>query len=129
AISHNVDKAGYQARLRADGVRSDFSRTPWYANRAVQHAIGALVLWLIAFGIDQFTDAGNIAVGVYLAAIVLGGYPIARAAMQSIRVRRIDMNLLMTISVLGAAAIGEWVEGGLIVVLFSIGTALQEITF
>lgn len=128
-ITHNIDKAGYQAHLREGGSRSDLARIPWYRNSAVQHAGIALVLWLAAFVIDQVTARESIAIPLYLAAIVLGGYPIARAALQSIRVRRIDMNLLMTISVLGAVAIGEWVEGGLIVVLFSIGTALQAITF
>lgn len=128
-IAHNVDKAGYQAHLREAGTRGDLERIPWYRNRAVQHAGIALILWLAAFAVDQLTTRETIAIPLYLAAIVLGGYPIARAAWQSVRVRRIDMNLLMTVSVLGAIAIGEWVEGGLIVVLFSIGTALQAITF
>jgi Cd2+/Zn2+-exporting ATPase len=39
------------------------------------------------------------------------------------------MNVLMTISVVGAAILGEWSEGALVVVLFSIGTTLQAITF
>lgn len=128
-IAHNVDKAGYQAHLREGGVRGDLQRIPWYRNSSVQHAGIALILWMLAFSIDQFTSRETIAIPFYLAAIVLGGYPIARTAWQSVRVRRIDMNLLMTVSVLGAIAIGEWVEGGLIVVLFSIGTALQAITF
>lgn len=128
-IAHNVDKAGYQAHLRQDGARADFDRIPWYRNSSVQHAAVALVLWLAAFAIDQLTGRDALATPIYLAAIVLGGYPIARSAMQAVRVRRIDMNLLMTVSVVGAMAIGEWVEGGLIVVLFSIGTALQAITF
>ncbi len=128
-ITHNVDKAGYQAHLREGGTRGDLERIPWYRNSAVQHAGIALILWLVAFAFDQVSANDTIAIPLYLAAIILGGYPIARAAWQSVRVRRIDMNLLMTVSVLGAIAIGEWVEGGLIVVLFSIGTALQAITF
>ena len=39
------------------------------------------------------------------------------------------MNVLMTISVIGAGLLGEWSEGALVVVLFSIGTTLQAITF
>lgn len=127
-IAHNIDKAGYQAQLREAGS-SNLNRIPWYRNSAVQHAGIALVLWLAAFAIDQLTARESIAIPLYLAAIILGGYPIARAALQALRVRRIDMNLLMTVSVLGAIVIGEWVEGGLIVVLFTIGTALQAITF
>ncbi|MCO5216840.1 MAG: cadmium-translocating P-type ATPase [Thermomicrobiales bacterium] len=129
SISHNVDKAGYQAMLRDNGVRANIQSTPWYLNRSVLHSAAALVLWLIAFSLDHTTDLRSTAIGIYLAAIAIGGYPIARAAMQSVRVRRIDMNLLMTISVIGAAAIGEWSEGGLVVVLFSLGTALQALAF
>ena len=39
------------------------------------------------------------------------------------------MNVLMSISVIGAALLGEWSEAGLVVVLFTIGTTLQGITF
>ena len=129
SIAHNVDKAGYHANLRQDGQRGDFQRLPWYRNSAVQHAALGLVVWLAAFATQYLADLEALAIALYLVAIVVGGYPIARAAVQSVRVRRIDMNLLMTISVVGAAAIGEWSEGGLVVVLFSIGTALQALTF
>ena len=129
SIAHNVDKAGYHANLRQDGQRGDFQRLPWYRNSAVQHAALGLVVWLAAFATQYLLEMRIPAIALYLVAIVVGGYPIARAAVQSVRVRRIDMNLLMTISVVGAAAIGEWSEGGLVVVLFSIGTALQALTF
>ena len=128
SIAHNVDKAGYQAMLRTDGQRATGLK-PWYLQESVIHSAIALVLWIIAFSLQHLANRESIAIGFYLAAIAIGGYPIARAAWQSIRVRRIDMNLLMTISVIGAAAIGEWSEGGLVVVLFSIGTALQALAF
>lgn len=128
-IVRNVDKAGYQAHLRENGAPAGQAGVAWYRNSAVQHAAVALAIWLAAFVLQLGGGSENFATGLYLAAIVYGGYPIARAAMESLRVRRIDMNLLMTISVIGAMAIGEWVEGGLIVVLFSIGSSLQAITF
>lgn len=128
SIAHNVDKAGYQAMLRTAGQRANGLK-PWYLHGSVIHSAIALMLWIIAFSLQHGADQSNLAIGFYLAAIAIGGYPIARAAWQSVRVRRIDMNLLMTISVIGAAAIGEWSEGGLVVVLFSIGTALQALAF
>jgi Cd2+/Zn2+-exporting ATPase len=45
-----------------------------------------------------------------------------------LRSRQIDMNVLMTLAVAGAAAIGQWAEGALTIFLFSLGTALQTAT-
>ncbi|HEV2128956.1 MAG TPA: cation-translocating P-type ATPase, partial [Thermomicrobiales bacterium] len=59
----------------------------------------------------------------------LGGHQIMRAGLASLRARRVDMNVLMTVSVFGAAILGEWSEGALVVVLFSIGTTLQAVAF
>lgn len=129
SISHNIDKAGYQALLREGGKRADFERVPWYRNEPVQRAGIGLVLWFAAAATQLFFDIEPLTIGLYLLAIIMGGYHIARAAWQAVKVRRIDMNVLMTISVIGAATIGEWAEGGLVVVLFSIGTALQALTF
>jgi Zn2+/Cd2+-exporting ATPase len=46
-----------------------------------------------------------------------------------LRLRRADMNLLMTISVIGAVILGDWFEAALVVFLFSLGTTLQIFTF
>ncbi|TAH16467.1 MAG: cadmium-translocating P-type ATPase, partial [Oscillatoriales cyanobacterium] len=54
---------------------------------------------------------------------------IARAGLMELRLRRADMNLLMTISVIGAVALGDWFEAALVVFLFSLGTTLQTFTF
>lgn len=70
-----------------------------------------------------------IARAFYGVGIVIAGYSIARAGLFELRLRRADMNLLMTVSVTGAVILGDWFEGALVVFLFSLGTTLQVFTF
>ena len=65
---------------------------------------------------------------LFAAAMALGSGHIARAAFFSLRARQIDMNVLMTLAVAGAAAIGQWSEGALTIFLFSLGTSVQAAT-
>ena len=60
--------------------------------------------------------------------MVSGGVYVARAAAFSLRGRQVDMNVLMTLAMIGAAAIGEWSEAALVAFLFSLGTVLQAAT-
>ena len=83
-----------------------------------------------------FTAAGFIAIvaapaaapWLFGAAVVSGGAFVARAAFFSLRARQVDMNVLMTLAMIGAAAIGEWSEAALVAFLFSLGTVLQVAT-
>ncbi|HEX2281630.1 MAG TPA: HAD-IC family P-type ATPase, partial [Thermomicrobiales bacterium] len=62
----------------------------------------------------------------YLAAIAVGGVPLALKGLRALRTTRsLDINLLMSIAVIGALAIGEWLEGAAVVTLFSLGEALE----
>ena len=65
---------------------------------------------------------------LFAAAVVSGGVFVARAAFFSLRARQVDMNVLMTLAVIGAAAIGQWSEAALVVFLFGLGTVLQVAT-
>lgn len=66
-----------------------------------------------------------------LSILALGaaGYPIARSAMQAIRINReININVLMTIAAVGAVLIGAYTEAGMVMVLFAVGEALEGFT-
>ena len=83
-----------------------------------------------------FTVAGFVATAaapdaapwLFGAAVVSGGVFVARAAVFSLRGRQVDMNVLMTLAMIGAAAIGQWSEAALVAFLFSLGTVLQVAT-
>jgi Cd2+/Zn2+-exporting ATPase len=63
---------------------------------------------------------------LFAAAIVVGGIPVARHAFQELWLSRsLGINMLMVIAVVGAAIIGEWAEAAIVVVLFSLGEALE----
>ena len=129
AIARAVDRAGYTALPRTGGRRAVQVEPSWWRNRKLRPTAVALVLWLLALATQLGRGLDPIAITLYLGAIVIGGFPIGAVALASLRVLRLDMNVLMSISVIGAVVLGEWSEAGLVVVLFSIGTSLQGITF
>jgi Zn2+/Cd2+-exporting ATPase len=66
------------------------------------------------------------AIGCFLMAIISGGWFIAPKAIAAARRFAPDMNLLMTIAVLGAAGIGEWSEGAAVAFLFALSELLES---
>ena len=62
----------------------------------------------------------------FIAAIVCGGWLIAPKAITAARRLAPDMNLLMSIAVLGAAGIGEWSEGAAVSFLFPLSELLES---
>ncbi|OAT82931.1 hypothetical protein A6M21_08480 [Desulfotomaculum copahuensis] len=67
-------------------------------------------------------------IGLYLLAIISGGLYTAISGWRAIKSLSPDMNFLMTVAVIGAAAIGQWSEGATVVFLFSLGNLLQSYT-
>jgi Cd2+/Zn2+-exporting ATPase len=64
----------------------------------------------------------NILFGI---AIVAGGSLILPKAWRAVRRLALDMNVLMTVAVIGAIAIGEWSEGAAVTFLFALSEALE----
>ncbi len=62
----------------------------------------------------------------YLAAYIFGGYFTLREVVASIRVGRFEIDFLMLVAAIGAATLGEWAEGALLLFLFSIGHSLEH---
>jgi Cd2+/Zn2+-exporting ATPase len=63
---------------------------------------------------------------LYLAAIVSGAWYVLPRAFISARHLRPDMNLLMTLAVLGAALIHEWLEAAMVAFLFAAALLLEQ---
>ena len=75
----------------------------------------------------QWAGAAEAAVtAAYVIAIVFGGLLVWRRAWLSLKARSLDMNVLMTIAVIGAAFLGEWGEAATVYFLFALGGLLES---
>jgi len=63
-----------------------------------------------------------------LASYLFGGWDVARHAWYALRERHFDTDLLMVMAAAGAALLGDFAEGALLLFLFSLGHALEERT-
>jgi len=64
--------------------------------------------------------------GLLLASYAAGGFYTVQEAWEGIRKRRFDIDSLMIVAAGGAAALGAWEEGALLLFLFSLGHALEH---
>ncbi|MEA5055020.1 MAG: cadmium-transporting ATPase, partial [Propionicimonas sp.] len=64
--------------------------------------------------------------GLYLLTYFFGGFFTVRGAWQSVRRGRFEVDFLMIVAAVGAAAVGKLAEGAVLLFLFSIGHALEE---
>ncbi len=108
------DEAGEQA-TPADAQRS---RLISVVASGVLTGVGLVLQW---------SKAGPpaLSVGVFAAAILSGGWFILPKAIRALRRFALDMNVLMTVAVIGAAAIGEWSEGAAVAFLFALSELLE----
>lgn len=87
---------------------------------------GALVL--AAFAVRLAVGEGPAVDGLLLAASLVGGLPIAVQAVQSLRVRVVSIDLLVTMAMIGAFAIREFEESAVVAFLFLFGAYLEQRT-
>ena len=125
-LLQTVQQAGY-------GATTETSRQPlptvvWWKNGRTLATGASGILLVQATVLDWLGMAEGIVIGLYALTAITGGFHAARSGLYSIRALSLDMNFLMTMAIIGAAAIGEWSEGAAIAFLFSVGNTLQAYT-
>jgi Cd2+/Zn2+-exporting ATPase len=74
------------------------------------------------------SDASLVVKVLYVLAAICGAWFVVPKAMRSVTRLRPDMNLLMTVAVLGAFLIGEFLEAATVAFLFAVSIALESWT-
>ena len=107
--------------------RESFERIPFWKKRSnVTAFISALFVILGYSGQYVYGELSLVSVGLFAFAILVGGYDLFKVGVLNLLRFRFDMKTLMTIAVIGAAIIGEWGEGAVVVFLFAVSEALER---
>jgi heavy metal translocating P-type ATPase len=105
--------------------RQPRTRTRPFALPEVRWATVATVLFVFGL-VAQFGGAPAwLWWALYLSCYVTGGWEPALAGLQALRAKSLDVDLLMFVAAIGAAAIGQVLDGGLLIVIFATSGALE----
>lgn len=81
----------------------------------------------IGFGLSFVNDLSPyVSVGFYVGAYFFGGFYTTKEAIEGISKGEFEIDFLMLIAAIGAAVLGQWAEGALLLFLFSLGHSLEH---
>jgi Cd2+/Zn2+-exporting ATPase/Cu+-exporting ATPase len=135
AIRGAVEGAGYRV---APPAATSTDAAVVASGRALTRQLG----WLLAalFGIVLFVAVIGEGLGlfehvsvvvpwpIWLALILVAGYPVFRNVVRAVLHRQIISHTLMTIGVLAAIAVGQWVTALVVVFFMRVGDAVERFT-
>ncbi len=131
-LREEVGRLGYAAHPLTEGERG---ATTWGSTRAKVTYV-AMSLFATAWVLRFFGVTPTLAELplhdlrlddlVFVLAALVGGLNFFAKGWRSARALSLDMNFLMTIAILGAVAVGEYLEAGAIAFLFSIAELLER---
>ncbi|GIL26714.1 heavy metal translocating P-type ATPase [Actinocatenispora comari] len=110
-------------RTAAVGVR----RTRLFALAEMRWAAAALALFLVGLAVQLTGGPGWAYWPLYLGCYAAGGWEPALAGLRALRGRTLDVDLLMVAAAIGAAAIGQVLDGALLIVIFATSGALEAL--
>lgn len=122
-----LEKAGAFENLKIrDEAEQIMEHQPFWKqkenNKVYISAVLLVMSWIAG---TQYGEQSLIPAIGYFAAILIGGYSLFIEGFKNLIRLDFDMDTLMTIAILGAAAIGKWQEGAIVVILFAISEALE----
>lgn len=123
-----IEEAGAFENLKLRNTEEKTPATaPFWKQKETFRVYAAVFLLIISVILSYFSPAepfwGNLG---YAAAIATGGWTLFQKGFRNLIRITFDMNTLMTIAVIGAALIGEWLEGAVVVILFAVSEALER---
>ena len=96
-------------------------------NRDLGFATICGLFLLLGFGLSFIiTLSDYIPIAFYCCAYFFGGFYATKVAFVNIRKGIFEIDFLMLVAAVGAAILGAWAEGALLLFLFSIGNALEH---
>ena len=113
-------------KVRDDKEQKVERESFWKQKANIKVYISAVLLvvsWILS---QQYGENHLIPTIGYATAIVIGGYSLFIQGFKNLSKFKFDMKTLMTIAIIGAAAIGQWGEGAMVVILFAISEALER---
>ncbi len=120
AIVQRIQSLGYS-------VQEKNHKGGWFIEHRELVLSSAAGLLLLAGWLTGLAGAPrSLSLSLLLGAYAAGGFYALRDAWQSLRSRRFDIDTLMIVAAAGAAALGAWEEGALLLFLFSLGHALEH---
>ncbi len=100
----------------------------WERHGAAMTTAGSAVLAFLAWWTGT-NGWGALEIALYVAAYVIGGYRKAWEGLQTlIQERDLDVDLLMIVAAVGAASIGYWQDGAILILIFALSGALEGYT-
>ncbi|MFC4353892.1 heavy metal translocating P-type ATPase [Chryseomicrobium palamuruense] len=98
----------------------------FWESRENRNTVASFLLLLAALYTDYaFSAPQPVVIGLYLMAIIVGGWALFKEGFTNLVRFEFDMKTLMAIAIIGAAIIGEWQEGAVVVLLFALSEALE----
>lgn len=99
---------------------------PWFRRPRTLATMAGGALLAAGFLIEAAGGPLVVSRFLLLASVLTGIYHVARLGFASLQRLNLDMNFLMTVAAIGALGIGQWLEGAMVVFLFSVGEALED---
>ncbi|WP_199835095.1 HAD-IC family P-type ATPase, partial [Streptomyces scabiei] len=112
---------------RASAPTAPRRRTRLLALPEARWALASTVAFLLAFPLDLAGASAWLYGPLYAVAYAAGGWEPALEGLRALREKSLDVDLLMIVAALGAAAIGQVLDGGLLIVIFATSGALEAL--
>lgn len=125
-IEHLLRSQRVSEAPRAEDTEKSF----WTRNKELLlSSSGGLSLLVGFLGESLLEISPYFASPFYLIAYVLGGFDLVQHAIKDLKQGHfhLDIDLLMLLAAVGAAILGQWAEGGLLLFLFSLAHALEHL--